>query len=221
MKSTIPWLSSIKIGLIGDFLEITPSFQYKEKMVKSLDVINDSVLRCKNITHRLLGFARRMDAVIEDIDLNRVIQDVILFLENESLHNRIKITTALDDGLPHVQSDRTQLQQIFLNIINNAIDAIVHDGAIEISSSAFENGVKIQIKDNGPGMTHEILEHIFEPFFTTKELGKGTGLGLSITYGLIKKLGGTISVDSALGQGTVFTIHLPFTSTNIEENQNE
>ena len=84
-----------------------------------------------------------------------------------------------------------------------------------------DDGVEIKIKDNGPGMTHEILEHIFEPFFTTKELGKGTGLGLSITYGLIKKLGGTISVESALGKGTVFTIHLPLALTNIEENQHE
>ena len=210
-----------KSGLIGDFLEITPSFEYKEKIVKSLVVINDSVLRCKNITHRLLGFARRMDAVIEEIDLNRLINDVILFLENESLHNRIKIRTTLESGLSPIQSDRTQLQQIFLNIINNAIDAIVHDGVIEISSATLNDGVEIKVKDNGPGMTPEIVEHIFEPFFTTKELGKGTGLGLSITYGLINKLGGTISVDSAVGHGTVFTIHIPFTSTNIEENHHE
>ena len=126
-----------KSGLIGDFLEIIPPFQYRENILKSLDVINDSVLRCKNITHRLLGFARRMDAVIEDIDLNRVVEDVILFLENESLHNRIKIITNLDNRPPHIQSDRTQLQQIFLNIINNAIDAIAHDGAIEISTTSY------------------------------------------------------------------------------------
>ncbi len=131
-----------KSGLIGDFLEITPSFEYKEKIVKSLVVINDSVLRCKNITHRLLGFARRMDAVIEEIDLNRLINDVILFLENESLHNRIKIRTTLESGLSPIQSDRTQLQQIFLNIINNAIDAIVHDGVIEILSTTLTTGLR-------------------------------------------------------------------------------
>ena len=210
-----------KSGLIGDYLEFTPSFQYRDNIIKSLDVINNSVVRCKNITHRLLGFARRMDAVIEEIDLNRLVNDVILFLENESLHNRIKIRTDLESGLPPVQSDRTQLQQIFLNIINNAIDAIVQDGSIDISSTALHDGVEIKIKDDGPGMTPEILEHIFEPFFTTKELGKGTGLGLSITYGLIKKLGGTISVDSTVGNGTVFSIHIPFTSSNIEEHHHE
>ena len=210
-----------KSGLIGDYLEVLPPFQYRDNIIKSLDVINDSVLRCKNITHRLLGFARRMDAVIEEIDLNRLVNDVILFLENESLHNRIKIRTNLENGLPPVQSDRTQLQQIFLNIINNAIDAIVQDGCIEISSTTLNDGVQIKIKDDGPGMTQEVLEHIFEPFFTTKELGKGTGLGLSITYGLIKKLGGTISVDSAVGAGTVFTIHIPFTSIHIEEHHHE
>jgi two-component system NtrC family sensor kinase len=201
-----------KSGLIGDYLEVTPSFQYKDNILKSLTVINDSVLRCKNITHRLLGFARRTDAVLEEIDLNRLVGDVILFLENESLHNRIRIRTSLEGGLPPVQSDRTQLQQIFLNIINNAIDAIVHDGNIDISSTTLSDGVEIKIKDDGPGMTPEVLEHIFEPFFTTKELGKGTGLGLSITYGLIQKLGGTITVESAVGNGTAFTIHIPFTS---------
>ncbi len=210
-----------KSGLIGDYLEFTPSFQYRDNILKSLTVINDSVLRCKNITHRLLGFARRTDAVVEEIDLNRLVGDVILFLENESLHNRIRIRTNLEGGLPPVQSDRTQLQQIFLNIINNAIDAIVHDGSIEISSASHNDGVEIKIKDDGPGMSPEVLEHIFEPFFTTKELGKGTGLGLSITYGLIKKLGGMIAVESAVGSGTVFTIHIPFTSIDIEEQHHE
>ncbi len=210
-----------KSGLIGDYLEFPPSFQYRDNILKSLTVINDSVLRCKNITHRLLGFARRTDAVVEEIDLNRLVGDVILFLENESLHNRIRIRTNLDGGLPPVHSDRTQLQQIFLNIINNAIDAIVQDGNIEISSTSHNDGVEIKIKDDGPGMTPEVLEHIFEPFFTTKELGKGTGLGLSITYGLIKKLGGTIAVESAVGNGTVFTIHIPFTSIDIEEQHHE
>jgi two-component system, NtrC family, sensor kinase len=208
-----------KSGLIDDLLTIIPPFEHKEKMLKTLVGIHDSVTRCKNITHRLLGFARRMEVTIEEIDLNKLVQEVIMFLENESLHNRIQIKTDLENGLPPVLSDRTQIQQILLNIINNAMDAVVHDGMIGVTTKKQSEMVQITIEDNGPGMAPAILEHIFEPFFTTKEAGKGTGLGLSITYGLIKKLGGTVSVDSAVGKGTIFTICIPFIQPKIEGNQ--
>jgi len=212
---------SQKSGLIEDLLGITPPFEHKEKILKNLLGVQDSIIRCKNITHRLLGFARRMEATIEAIDLNQVVREVITYLENESLHNRIQVTTNLQDRLPSVQSDRGQLQQILLNITNNAIDAIVYDGIIEISTVGIKDFVQITIKDNGPGMPPKILEHIFEPFFTTKAQGKGTGLGLSITYGLIKKLGGTISVESTVGQGTVFTISIPIIHKNLEDKKHE
>ena len=105
-----------------------------------------------------------------------------------------------------------QLQQIFLNIINNAIDAIDKDGEITIMSHMLAGDVRVVIQDNGPGIAPDILPHIFEPFYTTKETGKGTGLGLSITYGLVKKLGGEITVHSRVGQGTAFTITIPLQS---------
>jgi two-component system, NtrC family, sensor kinase len=159
-----------------------------------------------------------MEVTIEEIDLNKLVQEVIMFLENESLHNRIQIKTNLEDGLASVLSDRTQLQQILLNIINNAMDAVVHDGIIEVSTKHQGDMAQISIEDNGPGMAPIILEHIFEPFFTTKEPGKGTGLGLSITYGLIKKLGGTVSVNSTVGKGTIFVICIPFIQPKNEEN---
>ncbi|MDR3630626.1 MAG: ATP-binding protein [Desulfocapsaceae bacterium] len=212
---------SQKSGLIEDLLGLTPPFEYSDKMRKTLTGIQDSVVRCKNITHRLLGFARRMEVTIEEIDLNQVVREVITFLENESLHNRIQVQTILEDQLPHIRSDRGQIQQILLNITNNAIDAVVYDGIIQITTVSRSESVQIKIKDNGPGMPPAVLEHIFEPFFTTKAQGKGTGLGLSITYGLIKKLGGSIVVDSTVGEGTIFTINLPYTPPHIEESNHE
>jgi two-component system NtrC family sensor kinase len=212
---------SQKSGLIDDLLGLSQPFDYKDKIRRTLVGIQDSVVRCKNITHRLLGFARRMEVTIEEIDLNKVVREVITFLENESLHNRIQVQTILDENLRLIKSDRGQIQQILLNITNNAIDAVVYDGIIQIATASRSEFVQITIRDNGPGMPPHVLEHIFEPFFTTKAQGKGTGLGLSITYGLINKLGGTISVDSTLGEGTVFTINLPYAPPHTEENNHE
>jgi len=123
----------------------------------------------------------------------------------------INIQEDLDPGLPLITSDTTQLQQVFLNLMNNAIDAIGKDGEINITTKYISrnNLVAIEIADNGPGIAKEILGKIFDPFFTTKEVGKGTGLGLSISYSIVEKLGGHIKVASDLGKGTTFTILLP------------
>lgn len=198
-----------KTGLVEDLLSITDDFEYKETIDESLKVINQSVDRCKAITHRLLGFARRSEVISENLQINEILQEVLGFLDNSMLHNRIKVDLQLQEDLPTVESDHLQLQQIFLNIINNAIDAIGRDGTVTILTHLVAGEVRIVIQDNGPGIPEDILPHIFEPFFTTKETGKGTGLGLSITYGLIKKLGGDITVRSTTGQGTAFTITIP------------
>ncbi|MDX9896382.1 MAG: ATP-binding protein, partial [Desulfofustis sp.] len=198
-----------KTGLIEDFLILSEDFKHKQVISDSLRVINQSVDRCKAITHRLLGFARRTDVVIELLQVNDVIKEVLLFLDNALLYSRIKLELHLDDLLPQVTSDRMQLQQVFLNVLNNAIDAIGKDGLISIRTHTIAGDIRVVIEDNGPGIPDDILPHIFEPFYTTKETGKGTGLGLSITYGLIKKLGGDITVRTHLGQGTAFTITIP------------
>ena len=113
--------------------------------------------------------------------------------------------------LPRITSDSSQLQQVFLNIINNAIDAIGKNGEIRIktSYSSKNHEAKVEITDNGPGIPKEGIDKIFDPFYTTKEVGKGTGLGLSIVYSIIEKLGGRIMVASEIGLGTTFTIYLP------------
>lgn len=192
-----------------DLIEYGAGFSEQEKFLALTDSILQSVNRCRSITHRLLGFARRMEVQIEVLDLNEVIRETLMFLEKESLYRNIKIDLELAEELPRIASDRGQLQQVFLNILNNALAAVGEGGRVAISTREKDADTEmIVIEDNGCGMSRETLSHIFEPFFTTKK-GKGTGLGLPITYGIIQKLGGTIEVQSREGKGTIFTVCLP------------
>jgi len=198
-----------KGGLMKDLIEFSPTFPERDKFMGLAESILQSVERCRTITHRLLGFARRMDVQIEVLDLNELIHEVLGFLEKEALHRNIEIRLLLDDHLPRIASDRGQLQQVFLNIVNNAFQAMNDGGKLTITSWDHDvETVGVIIEDNGVGMSEETLHHIFEPFFTTKK-EQGTGLGLSITYGIVKKLGGDIQVQSKEGAGTTFTVYLP------------
>jgi two-component system NtrC family sensor kinase len=202
-----------KAGLMKDLIAFQPEFKNKEKFVAQIIGILKSVKRCRDITHRLLGFAKRMDVQIETIDLNELIEEVLSFLEREALYKNIEIKLNLSDDLPGIDSDRGQLQQVFLNIINNAMAAIEEGGLIIITTMEKEKeAVVVSIQDNGCGMSEETCRKIFEPFFTQKQ--DGTGLGLPITYGIIKKLGGNIEVKSKINEGSTFYITLPLKSTN-------
>jgi len=203
---------SAKTGLIMDLLELSEDFKYKAKISSEIHGTSDAVERCKVITHRLLGFARRMDVSLESININSLMREVLGFLDKEALYRGIHVDMNLGESLPIIESDRGQLQQIFLNLINNAIDAIDKDGRVTISTKLRDkNSIQVDVIDNGKGIPQEIISHIFEPFFTTKDSGekRGTGLGLFITYGIIKKLGGQISVRSSVGVGTTFSVILP------------
>mgnify|MGYP000610366351 CR=1 FL=1 len=206
-----------KTGFIEDLLLMGDEFEHKDMILQNLEGINSSVGRCKVITHRLLGFARRGENTLEPLQLNDVLVEVLQFLENSMVTKRITVDLNKNEELPRLISDKVQLQQIFLNIINNAIDAIGEDGVIAINSYEVAGDIRVVIQDDGPGMAKEVVAHIFEPFFTTKEQGKGTGLGLSITYGLVKKLGGDIVVHSQVGKGTAFTITLPIMNNQHED----
>jgi two-component system NtrC family sensor kinase len=199
-----------KAGLMKDTIEFTSDFPDKDRFLNLIRAIIQSVERCRSITHRLLGFARRMDAEVQILDVNDVIKETLGFLEKEALYKNIQINLELLPHLPKISSDRGQLQQIFLNILNNALAAMGDGGTVSISS--FERDpqmIGVTIRDTGHGMSDETLKQVFEPFFTTKKAGQGTGLGLSITYGIVKRLGGDIEVESSVGKGTRFTVYLP------------
>jgi two-component system NtrC family sensor kinase len=203
---------SAKTGLIMDLLELSEDFKHKKKIASEIHGTSNAVERCKVITHRLLGFARRMDVTLESISINNLMREVLSFLDQEALYRGIHVDLDFGDSIPIIESDRGQLQQIFLNLVNNAIDAIGKDGKVIIKTRARDqNSIQVDVIDNGKGITQDIISHIFEPFFTTKDSveKKGTGLGLFITYGIIKKLGGQISVRSSEGVGTTFSVILP------------
>ncbi len=187
-------------------------FPEMEEFQDSLREIVTQAGRCREITHKLLSFARKMDSAIRDVNLNALVEDVVSMREREATLSNIEITKDFGDDLPIIHSEPSLLRQVLLNLINNAIDAIPKGGKITVHTARNEggdNGVSLSVSDTGIGIPKENLEKIFDPFFTTKLPGKGTGLGLSICHGIIQKLGGTISVSSQPGAGTTFLIRLP------------
>jgi signal transduction histidine kinase len=198
-----------KAGLHKDLLTLSVELPPKERMVELVNAVLESVERCGTITHRLLGFAKHMDTQHEEIDLEILLKGVLGFLEKEAGYRNLQVTFDVEDGVQTIQSDRGQLQQVFVNIVNNAFAAVDDGGQIQISIvGVARDRVSVSIADNGTGIPASDLEHIFEPFFSTKK-GAGTGLGLSITHGIVQKLDGEIKVDSKPGEGTCFTVTLP------------
>jgi two-component system NtrC family sensor kinase len=197
-------------GYVKDLFTITETYSQDEELIENIDSILEAVERCGRITRQLLGFARKFDIQTQKIKLKEVISDVLNFHKKEAEYRNITVNVDIPEENLEIESDRGKLQQIMLNLVNNAFQAVAEGCRLDITAT--RNGldkVVISISDNGCGMPEEYLPKIFEPFFTTKELGKGTGLGLTITYGLVRKLHGDISVKSKVNKGTTFTITLP------------
>jgi len=172
--------------------------------------------RCKTIVQNLLRFSRSSRAVeFEDVDINRAIEETLTFVEHQLRINQIGLKVELAPKVPIIQGNMGQLQQVFTNLIINAMHASQANSTITIGTrfspalGEFGGTVEVTVADEGSGIAPQDLKKIFEPFFTTKEVGKGTGLGLSVSYGIVKEHGGEISVKSKLGKGSVFTIVLP------------
>jgi signal transduction histidine kinase len=196
-------------GLLKDLISIKSEPPEKDRLLRIAETVVKSVERCSAITHRLLGFAKRMDPLTERIALGPLLEEVLSFQRKEAEYRSISIHLDVPEELPTIESDRGQLQQVFLNILSNAIAAVDDGGRIDISAELEdENTVAVTISDDGPGIPEEHLKRIFEPFFSTKA-EYGTGLGLSITFGIVEKLGGRIDVQSEVGEGASFTVRLP------------
>ncbi|MFZ5774530.1 MAG: sensor histidine kinase [Thermodesulfobacteriota bacterium] len=187
--------------------------EYRESIAK----IRRQVKRAGVITHRLLGFSRLRDDDRAPTDINRVVEETVALLENEARNHQIRIQRNYAADLPQVSTDVSQLQQVFLNILNNAMDAIGQQGSIEVATSKEGGRVLVRLADSGPGMPEELLGKVFDSFFTTKQKGKGTGLGLSISHNIMQRLGGAISVANRPEGGCVFTVSLPCLAGQAEE----
>ena len=202
------------LAAVMGFSELLRSANVDEKQRRHLDLIFKSSQRCQRIVQSLLSFARRHQPERKPVALNKLIEDVLEIVAYQLRTSNVEVVTRFAADLPLVLADGHQIQQVVLNLINNARQAIeAHQagGRIIVSTERSGQFIRINIQDNGPGIAPENLQRIFDPFFTTKEVGKGTGLGLSLCYGLIKEHGGNISVSSQPGHGATFTIELPAT----------
>jgi two-component system NtrC family sensor kinase len=201
-------------GWMGDLLsesDLTNNPNARE-FREGIRNINRQVERAKAVTQRLLLFGRRMEPHEELVDVNRVLLETAAFLDDEARFRDISVVKILDEALPKVVTDQAQLQQVFLSVIDNAIDAIGKGGVITLRTAA-EPGpparVTVHISDTGPGIPKEVMKRIFDPFFSTKKPNEGSGLGLSISYGIMEKLGGGLMVESEEQKGTTFVVSLP------------
>jgi signal transduction histidine kinase/CheY-like chemotaxis protein len=223
-------IQSEKLSGIGEFVAgvahelnnpLTSVMGFSELLAKAdtdpqhrrfLEMITKSAQRCHKIVQSLLSFARRRAPERKLSSINELVESAVEFLQYQLRTSNIEVSTRLDPHLPKAMVDPHQIQQVFLNIINNARQAIEgHQpkGSIQIASETCGGFVRITFQDNGPGIDEKNLSRVFDPFFTTKEVGKGTGLGLSLCYGMVKEHGGGIVVRSRSGEGATFVIELP------------
>lgn len=189
---------------------------------KYLDMLNKSAVRCQKIVQALLSFARRRSPERKLANVNELVENAVEILQYQLRTGNVTVTTQLDPQLPPAMVDPHQLQQVFVNIINNArqaIEAHQPNGWIKIRTEAREEWLKIIFQDNGPGISPEILSKIFDPFFTTKDIGEGTGLGLSLCYGIVKEHGGTITPISRPGDGATFVVELPLATRSTDTSE--
>jgi len=184
-----------------------------------IQLIIDEASRTKEIVQGLLSFARETKLRPGSTNINDVLEDVLGLVVNQALFQNIKIKKQLDENLPTIFADSTQLKQVFLNMFLNAAQAMSGNGKLNLITSVDDASGMIQVKiqDNGPGIPDSVLAKIFDPFFTTKE--KGTGLGLAISYGIIQRHHGKIEVETEMGKGSTFIIFLPVIKTEDEFKQ--
>jgi signal transduction histidine kinase len=202
------------LAAVMGFSEMLKDADVGEKHRRHLDLVFKAARRCQKIVQSLLSFARRHQPERKPVSVNSLVEEVLEIVAYQLRTSNVEVVCQFAPGLPLVLADGHQIQQVILNLINNARQAIeAHQaaGCITISTELKNGFIRIGIQDSGPGIAPENLSRIFDPFFTTKEVGKGTGLGLSLCYGLVKEHGGNITVTSPPGGGAVFTVELPAT----------
>lgn len=172
--------------------------------------IEDGMQKIKGIVEQLLDFSRASQAEKKPVDINGLIRSLLVIFQYEAQKHRIMVELALDETIPSVAADENKIAQVFINLITNALQAMGHGGVLRISTVRAGNICKIDFSDTGAGISAEIMPYIFDPFFSTKKTGEGTGLGLSVSRGIVEQHQGTLLAESKPGDGTTFTIQLPF-----------
>jgi len=182
---------------------------------RMLTIVNRETERCHKIVNSLLQFAREYEPSREYIQIHDVIESTLSLKRYQLYVDNIQLELHLSEDVPKTMADPHQMQQVFMNIVNNAHQAMVEyagQGRLTVETELQDDTITIRFTDTGPGISEENMERIFEPFFTTKESGRGTGLGLSICHGIVEEHGGRIYADSEVGMGATFTVELPVTA---------
>ncbi|MGD8387526.1 MAG: ATP-binding protein [Desulfobacteraceae bacterium] len=207
-----------KAGLIQDLFKLKKAYEGDERLLSLVDSVLACVQRAGTITKRLLNFARNLEADVEEVQVGDVIKEVLGFIGKEAELRDIQIRVNVPENFPPFECDRGKLQQIFLNIINNALGAVQDGGHLNIGLERDGKGFAVvTFEDDGCGIPKDDLTRIFEPFFSTKTGQGGTGLGLCITCSLVQEVEGTIKVESEVGKGTRFTVYIPIRNAGKEE----
>ncbi len=206
-------------GILGYAQLALRKLEKEDPLHKNLEIIEKETRRCKTIIENLMRFARQEKALMEPMDLNQTVEDAIVIVSHQLGINEVALEKELAPQLPQIHGSANQLQQVLMNLMINAQQAMEgQPGTIKITTGLADTGhIAIQVSDTGPGIPQDIQGKIFEPFFTTKPAGKGTGLGLSVTYGIIKDHKGDVRLESEPGQGTTFVITLPVMAMAIED----
>jgi len=202
VNTPLAGISSYTQLLRGQLDETDPRQQVLEKIEKQS-------FRAAKIINGLLNFSRSSGTEFEQVDVNRVLIDVLSLVEHQLEGSRIRVRKELAAELPCVRGNANRLQQVFFNLVLNARDAMPSGGWLTLATSGENGSVLVEVKDTGHGIRREHIRRIYDPFFTTKGMGRGTGLGLSVSYGIVQEHGGAIFVDSTPGQGTTFQVTLP------------
>ncbi len=191
---------------------ILEKLEGKDTRKEELETIAKEATRCRDIVRGLLDFARQRKLQVENVDVNKILEEVLSLVAAQPSFRRVELLKTLDPSLPATGGDPVQLKEVFLNIFSNAGEAMPEGGRVAVSSRFLEGGanqIEVTIQDSGQGIPQENLDKIFMPFFTTKKIGQGTGLGLAIAYGIVKMHRGAIEVKSKVGEGTTFWVKLP------------
>jgi two-component system NtrC family sensor kinase len=199
-----------QVGVLADLVNENPDFpraaEFKDRVTK----IDAQVQRGRKVIHHLLGFSHRVGPELEPVNVISALEETIGLVEKELEITRIRIQREYSPDVPIVRSSLAQMQQVFLNLINNALDAIGEDGELRLSVERSGEGVAVRVADTGPGILERDLARIFEPFFSTKSVdGRHTGLGLAICREIMRGLEGRIGVESIAGKGTTFSLWFP------------
>lgn len=205
------------LASISSLIQILQTRTEDDETKEMLRLIQTQISRITNVTKDMMEFARTRQPARTPLDINKTIEQSIRLASFDKAFQKLNLKTEFDNNTPNINADAHQLQQVFLNLLLNARDAMPEGGELSIKTNYSNNEIAIEIADTGIGISPEHRAHIFDPFFTTKPTGKGTGLGLAVCYGIITAHGGRIEVNPNNGRGTVFKIVLSNNSNNVEE----